>query len=99
MPQQEGHYTAMQSVGERLALAKGLRRQREEGVRKGCGHRQLEGEGPGSSGEELLGEIEPEGARIPWGEEEEESLQFVVHKENRRGVEEHLCLAGQGKAK
>jgi hypothetical protein len=77
----------------------GLHQQREEGVRKGCGHWQLEVEEPGSSEEDLLGETEPEGARIPWEEEEGESLQFAAHKENRREGEEHLCLAGRGKAK
>jgi hypothetical protein len=99
VPQLEGHCTAMQSVGERLALAKGLRQQQGEEVRKGCDHWQQEVEEPGSSVEELLGETELEGARIPWEEEEGELLQFVAHMENRRGVEEHLCLAGRGKEK
>jgi hypothetical protein len=97
VPWQEEHCTATQSVGERLALAKGLRQQLEEGVRKGCGHWQLEE--PESSGWELLGEIELEGARIPWGGEEGELLQFVARKEHRWGVGEHLCLAGRGKEK
>jgi hypothetical protein len=60
----------------------GLRQQQEEGARRGCGYWQQEVEGPGSFEEELLGETELEAARIPWGEEEEESPQFAARKEN-----------------